>query len=364
MKQTILLKYARIMISAFLVLTAGISVFAETQPDNGESTEEIVTADNAACRFQLKARSLKSNILWDSTYVLDFLMYDGSTLTGAVLLDNAIYGNGKTGYVDLSISADSSWIVTGNSILRSLYNEGTIVDTEGRNVRIKNADGTIYVEGDSEYVITVNNYETTADLPDPEEEDTNNNMNTEEKLRLLFIGNSHTYYNDLPKYVAKLAGKYGIDCDARMIAFSGWSLSQHVLWPAAKFNLKYGDYDYVILQEHSHPFAPKENYYKAVQKLDQWIKKTGGKTVIYETWAKKAEPEKQAAMNTIHQTAAEKLGAILAPVGEYWWAYQKKHPDVELYTTDGAHASPAGTKLAAKVIWKSIYKDIIKDTLR
>ena len=44
-----------------------------------------------------------------------------------------------------------------------LTNEGTIVDENGKSVTVKGTDGTVYVEGDSEYTITVGSYSEKAD---------------------------------------------------------------------------------------------------------------------------------------------------------------------------------------------------------
>lgn len=177
-------------------------------------------------------------------------------------------------------------------------------------------------------------------------------------LRLLFIGNSHTYCNDMPLYVCAMARECGYECEVTMLAHGGWYLEQHANEPDVRFNIMYGKYDYAILQEHSHPFAPEEKYRSAVIKLNEWIKETGAKTVIYETWAKKDEPEKQAEMNRVQSLVADEIGAILAPVGENWQAYRKSWPDVEMYAEDGAHASPRGSEFAAKMIWEGIREDL------
>lgn len=177
-------------------------------------------------------------------------------------------------------------------------------------------------------------------------------------LRLLFIGNSHTYYNDMPAMVAEIAKKSGFECDVTMIAHGGWYLAQHVEEPDVKFNILYGHYDYVILQEHSHPFGPEEKYYEAVRILNKWIREAGSIPVIYETWAKKNEESEQPRMNAAHEQIAKEIGAILAPVGENWWGIKKSQPDVEMYYEDGAHASRRGSEFAAKTIWESIQTDI------
>lgn len=173
-------------------------------------------------------------------------------------------------------------------------------------------------------------------------------------IRILFIGNSHTYFNDMPATVAGLARESGFACDVVMIAHGGWYLAQHVKEPEVRFNILYGHYDYVVLQEYSHPFGPEEKMYEAVRTLNQWIREAGSIPVIYATWAKKDEESEQKRMNEAHEKIAEEIGAILAPVGQKWWNFQKNHPDIEVYYEDGAHASEQGSEYAAKVIWESV----------
>ena len=84
-------------------------------------------------------------------------------------------------------------------------------------------------------------------------------------LKILFIGNSHTYYNDMPLLVKQRFEGEGCGCHVTMLAHPGWFLAQHVEDPEAKFNILYGGYDYVVLQEHAHPFGPEEKFYDAVR---------------------------------------------------------------------------------------------------
>lgn len=101
------------------------------------------------------------------------------------------------------------------------------------------------------------------------------------KLRILFIGNSHTYYNDMPNMVAEKSRKEGYDCEVTMIAHGGWFLEQHVQEPDVRFNILYGQYDYVVLQEHSHPFGPEEKLFDAVRQLNTWIREANAKPLVY-----------------------------------------------------------------------------------
>ena len=175
---------------------------------------------------------------------------------------------------------------------------------------------------------------------------------------ILFVGNSHTYCNDMPLMVQRRAAGEGFDCRVTMIAHGGWFLEQHVKEPEVRFNILFGHYDYVVLQDHTHPMAPEEEMIPAARALSAWIREAGSTPVIYETWAKKTEPEIQPPMNALHEKAAAEIGALLAPVGEKWWAYKESRPDLEMYASDGMHASRAGSDFAAKYIWETIYSDL------
>lgn len=174
------------------------------------------------------------------------------------------------------------------------------------------------------------------------------------KVRILFIGNSHTYVNDLPLTVREMAETAGYDCEVRMIAHGGWFLEQHVNEPDTRFEILHGRYDYVVLQEHSHPFAPEQKYEGAVKALCEMIRSAGSIPVIYATWSKKTEPEVQEYMNSVNRRLTLSENALMAPVGFVWWGYQKSHPDTEMYASDGEHASKDGSRLAAQVIWLTI----------
>lgn len=185
-------------------------------------------------------------------------------------------------------------------------------------------------------------------------------MKEKDRIRILFIGNSHTFVNDLPKIVADLAGGNGIQADVTMIAHGGWYLKQHTKEPDVPFNIKYGNYDYVVLQEHSHPFDHLDYYEEAMETLAGWIHGVGSIPVIFATWSTKREPEKQELMNETNRRLAKKHDTMLAPVGEGWWEQARNYPETDLYWQDGEHASPAGSAFAAKVIWETIYSDYLK----
>ena len=114
--------------------------------------------NGSQCTFTADNQAMEGDIIYDSISTLDFYMTNGSVLTGAVVDDESCAGNGGDGYCRICIDKDSKWVVTGDSVLTTLENEGSIVDASGKTVTIQGTDGTVYVKGSSSYTVTVENY--------------------------------------------------------------------------------------------------------------------------------------------------------------------------------------------------------------
>ena len=68
------------------------------------------------------------------------------------------------------------------------------------------------------------------------------------KIKILFIGNSLTYYNFLPECVRRMLECDGIKSDCVMLTAPGKCLKYHSEHPDTKYNILYGHYDYIVLQ--------------------------------------------------------------------------------------------------------------------
>lgn len=121
-------------------------------------------ANGADCLFTAEKQEMQGDVIWDSISQLEFYMTDGSSLTGAVTDDESNAGKGGDGYCNLYVGEECTWTVTDDSTLTSLSNSGTIVDEDGNTVTVKGTDGTVYVEGESSYTVTVDSYSDKADL--------------------------------------------------------------------------------------------------------------------------------------------------------------------------------------------------------
>src|SRR5208282_4563589 len=70
-------------------------------------------------------------------------------------------------------------------------------------------------------------------------------------LRILFIGNSYTYRNDLPRMFARLANAGGHEVETDMVATGSFTLSNHLASSHTLKKIKSGKWDWVVLQEQS-----------------------------------------------------------------------------------------------------------------
>ena len=177
-------------------------------------------------------------------------------------------------------------------------------------------------------------------------------------LRVLFIGNSYIYVNMLPEMLQQfsVAGKQCRPLEYRMVVPGGYSLQQHWTNGTALHAIAEGGWDYVVLQEQSLlPVTDSTNMFYYARLFDQEVRKTGGKTVFYTTWARKSAPDKQEQITAAYSAIAKELNALIAPVGPAWAKVLKQRPNLEMYQVDGSHPSSAGTYLAACVFYNVLY---------
>ena len=178
-------------------------------------------------------------------------------------------------------------------------------------------------------------------------------------MKILFIGNSHTYMNDMPELARRMMeNATGEKCEVFMLAYSGKSLKWHIEteYFSERFNILRGGYDHCVIQEQAHPLPPEEDTVKAFARLNELCRKANVTPVLFETWAEKAMPEHQEEMNRRYRALAEKHGALLAPIGEVWASAKPELDELgeDLYFRDGEHASPLGDYLIAMTLTKVI----------
>ncbi len=180
-------------------------------------------------------------------------------------------------------------------------------------------------------------------------------------MKILFIGNSHTFFNDMPKQAADMLEQMtGESVDAVMLAYSYKELEWHAKseYFAARFNILYGGYDYCVMQQAAHPFPGLETTTDNAVMLAGFCRTAGTTPVLIQTWAERDFPEHQAELSESNAKAAAAADALLAPVGSIWDKFRKDHPDLDLFHNDGEHAGLLGAYLEAMTIAMTICRDL------
>jgi hypothetical protein len=175
---------------------------------------------------------------------------------------------------------------------------------------------------------------------------------------ILFIGNSHTYLNQMPRMLVALvdAEDRGFRLKAEQSTGKGVSLEWHWNNPPTRAVITGRRWDYVVLQERSGgPLEALESFQRHVRMLDEEIKKQSARTILYMTWANRNRPEIQALLADAYTNIARELDAILAPVGLAWQQVQRLIPGLDLYHPDGRHANPIGSYLTACVLYAALF---------
>lgn len=199
----------------------------------------------------------------------------------------------------------------------------------------------------------------------------------QDSLRILWVGNSFTYYNDLPAMVQRIAATQKIRLSYAKITKGGEKLAGHLENRKLLDTLARGGWDYVVLQEQSsmpamHSSAVAREVYPAARTLDSLVHAASpdAHVIFYMTWGHKYGNRKYVAeyppINT-YEGMSERLKASYlemaydndawcAPVGMAWQRVRSERPSLQLYAQDCFHPSEAGSYLAANVFFATIFR--------
>ena len=179
-----------------------------------------------------------------------------------------------------------------------------------------------------------------------------------DKIRILFIGNSYTEYNNLPGMLQHLAASAGKPLETKMVTCGGKTLEWHCNNHETLDTIAEGGWEYVVLQEFStRPLEEREKMYDSAAFLDRRIKEVNASTVLYLTWARQDMPEMQAELDDAYINLGKMLGAIIAPVGMAWWEANRTDPGSNLYAGDGSHPDITGTYLTACIFFAALFDE-------
>lgn len=178
-------------------------------------------------------------------------------------------------------------------------------------------------------------------------------------MRILMLGNSFIFTNDLPQMLARLTGG-----EVAHHTRGGARLSEH-LSPGTKLGartqaaLREEHWDYVVLQEMSHgPITAPVSFFSSEERLCGQIRENGAVPILYATWAYQKGGDKLASkgwdydemackLSEAYHRAAQENHALIADVGLRFYELSGTQ---NLYADDGIHPNKLGSRIAAETI--------------
>lgn len=173
--------------------------------------------------------------------------------------------------------------------------------------------------------------------------------------KVLFVGNSYTYFWNLPQHVTLMAEAENLHIATVQSTAGGSHWGHH--WRSERDLktmdlLNKGDYDAVILQNHSmSAFNRVDSIMYFGQQLADIIKSNDARIYLYQTWSREWDPYMIETIVDVYDKLAEKIDAQIIPVGMVWQRAIQLRPDINLYDEDGSHPSTLGTYLTACVVY-------------
>ena len=184
-------------------------------------------------------------------------------------------------------------------------------------------------------------------------------------MKILFVGNSYTYFNDMPKLLEQLMQANGHPAEVIWVTKGGRKLFQNLeLEDETAEKLKAvadgsHHFDAVFLQEQSYlPVVDYELFAKGVRGTAELLRPYTDRFIMYQTWGRRDDHPLLAERGWTHEgmaddladaygRVAEEIGAAVSPVGRAFTRVYRSHPEIELYKEDRYHPSYIGSCLAA-----------------
>lgn len=199
--------------------------------------------------------------------------------------------------------------------------------------------------------------------------------------RVLFLGNSYTYANNLPQLLADIANSTGKTLIFDINAPGGYYLAQHLTNSTSLAKIASGNWDHVVLQDQSMALAYPSTYLNFMPyavKIDSVIKVHNPcvQTMFYSTWGRKPGDayvctppecpvdtvitrtyyEMDSTITSHYKVFADSVKAGMTPVGASWRYIRQNYPSIELFQPDDSHPSLAGSYAAACCFYATLFR--------
>lgn len=201
--------------------------------------------------------------------------------------------------------------------------------------------------------------------------------NAQTTRKVLFIGNSYIYTNDLPNMIKTLASDCGDTLEYSQSTPGGCTFQNHLSNSTTLSLIQQGGWDHVVLQEQSQlpsfPYSQVQSEcFPYAAQLCEAIRESAPQAgiVFFMTWGRRDGDASNCAnypplctyegMDSLlcarYTEMAEHNHAALSPVGRVWNHLRNEHPEIELYSSDGSHPSAVGSYAAAVTFYTILFQ--------
>lgn len=195
-----------------------------------------------------------------------------------------------------------------------------------------------------------------------------------EKPRILFVGNSHIFYNNLSGMFVQIAKSFGNGDNVYELTKGYYTLKKFAdpedsVGAKLKQVLTKQKWDFVILQENTSVALSdkaEEEMFPYARILDEEIRANGAQTAFLMTWAPREGATKgfrtqnceelQNILANHYLEISGELESLVIPAGVSFMRCMEEYPEIELWDPDGQHPSPAGAYLTACTAYAVIFQ--------
>jgi hypothetical protein len=179
--------------------------------------------------------------------------------------------------------------------------------------------------------------------------------------KVLFIGNSLTYVNDLPGMLTAIAAQAGKTLVTAEVVQGAFALEDHFRAGDAQVEIAKG-YQLVILQQGPSSLEESQaNLLHWATRFDPVIRNSGARPALYMVWP---ELERFSRFNDVrdsYSNAALAIDGMFIPGGEAWRASWRIDPALEFYGEDDFHPSTLGTYAVALSMFAEMFRQTPAD---
>jgi len=197
-------------------------------------------------------------------------------------------------------------------------------------------------------------------------------------IRILWLGNSYTAYNNLPTMFSNLAASAGYTVIVDSNTPGGFTFQQHAGNATSLQKINAGNWDYVVLQAQSQEpaFPPSQVEQQTIPpalQLHSFIKEASpcAEVVFYMTWGRKFGDTQNCAayppictfegmtnrLKESYLLMADLTESMVSPVGISWQNARQENEIPDLWVSDNSHPSLAGSYLSACTFFASIFRE-------